>query len=125
MRGSGRSLLRHLAFLGFDRLLGGGVDPPGLEPDRVFRRDRGAPELVPMGDAERRYVIVRDQVIAVLQYPVEGMRVGYQTRPVGRPDQPFDQLVDDLALDPEQVVASLLVGGLRAPIITLLVARRQ
>src|SRR5438874_1227533 len=122
MRVSPPSLLRHFAFLGLDRLLGGGIDPPGLEADRVFRRDRGAPEFVPMGNAERRDVVMRDQVIAVLEDPVERVRMGYQARPIRRSDQLLDQLVDDFAFDAEQVAAALLVGGLRTPIFTLLIA---
>src|SRR5215472_6004035 len=125
MRGSSRSLLRHFAFLGLDRVLGGGIDPPGLEPDRVSGRDGGAPELVPMGHTECRNVVIRDDVIAILQYPVERMGVGHQARPVGRVDQLLDQRVDNLAPDPDQVAAALLVGGLRALILALLVARRQ
>src|SRR5271165_595361 len=117
MCSSSRSLLRYFALPGFDRLFGGGIDPPGLEPDGVFRRGGGTSELVPMGDAERRDVVMRDQVIAILQYSVEGMRVSHQARSVGRPDQILDQLVDGFAFDAHQVAASLLVGGLRAPII--------
>src|SRR4051812_15410404 len=119
------SLLRHFAFLGLDRLLGGRIDPPGLKADRVFWRDGGAPELVPVGNAERGDMVMRDQVIAILQYPVEGVRVGQQAGPVGRPDQSVDQLVDDFAPDAHQGAAALLVGGLRAPIFALLVARGQ
>src|SRR5215831_4378319 len=87
MRGSSRSLLRHFAFLSLDRLIGGGIDPPGLEPDRVSGRDGGAPELVPMGDTECRNVVIRDDVIAILQYPVEGVRVGHEACAVGRTNQ--------------------------------------
>src|SRR5215472_4351333 len=122
MRGSQKSLLRYFAFLGLDRLLGGWIDPPGLEPDCIFRRDRGPAELVPVRDAECRNVVMRDQVIAVLQYTIERMSVGHQARPVGRPDQPFDQLVDDFALDAHQIAAALLVGGLRTPKFALFVA---
>src|SRR5579864_2429825 len=53
--------LRHRAFLRFalfrlDRLLGRGVDPPGIKPDAVFRRHLRTAELVPISHPKRRVV---------------------------------------------------------------------
>src|SRR6516225_5261342 len=121
----GRSLLRRFTLFSLDRLLGCSVDPPGIHADRVFGGDRGAPELVPQRNTEFRDVVVRDQIIAILQYPVERLRMRNEARPVRRPDQLFDEVVDDWAPDAEEISASLLVGGLGAPILALLIAGRQ
>src|SRR6516164_4226344 len=67
---------------------------------------------------------MRDHVIAVLQYSIESAGMSYEARPIGCLDQLLDQLVDHLALDPEQVLAPGLLGSLRSKIVAQLVARR-
>ena len=57
--------------------------------------------------------------------PVERPGMSDEARPIRCPDQFFDQLVDDLVLDSEEVAAAFFVGRLRTPVITLLVAGRQ
>src|ERR1700739_1214008 len=103
-------LLGYLALFGFDRLLGGGVDPPRVQTERIFGGSRRSPELVPRGHTERREVVMRDHVVSILQHAVERAGMGDEARPIRRADQLLDQLIDDLALDPEQVAAALLVG---------------
>src|SRR5207244_12998030 len=98
--------LRDLALFRLDRLLGLRIDPPAVDADAVFRRDLRPPELVPIGDPERRQVKIRDHVIAVLQYPIEGAGAGDEAGPVGRRDQLLDQFVDDRVLDAEQIAAA-------------------
>src|SRR5208282_2028794 len=119
-----RSLLHDLALPGFERLLGGRIDPPGLEADRVFGRDGRAPELVPIRNPKRRNVVMRDQVIPVLQHPVERARPNNEANSVASTDQLLDQRVDHLVPDAEHIAASRLVGRLRAPILALLLTRR-
>ena len=68
---------------------------------------------------------VWDHVVAVLQDPVERAGLGDEALSVRRLDQLFDERVDDLALDPDQVAAAGLVGRFRAPIFALLIAGRQ
>src|SRR5262249_4989523 len=115
----------YLALLRFDRLLGFRVDPPGVETKAVFRRNFRPPELVPGGHPERGVMKIRDYVIAVLQDPIERVGVRDQAGAVGGADQLLDQLVDDRALDPDQVAAAVLVGRFRTPEFALFVARRQ
>src|SRR5262249_22201356 len=63
--------------------------------------------------------------IAILQDPIERMRMPNEARPVRRTDQLLDELVDDWASDAEEISTSLLVGGLGAPILALLITGRQ
>src|SRR5688500_11600748 len=98
--------LRRLALFCLDGLLGFRVDPPGVETDAVFRRYRRPPELVPVGDEILAGVEIRDHVIAVLQHPVERVRMRDQAGAVRRLDQLLDQFVDRRALDAEQVAAA-------------------
>src|SRR5439155_19337921 len=98
-----RLSLGRLALFCLDGLLGFGVDPPGIEADAVFGRDLRAAVLVPISDPERRQVKVRDDVIAVLQDPIERAGMGDEAGAVGRTDQLLDQFVDDRALDAQEV----------------------
>src|SRR3974390_911089 len=89
----GRSLLRYLTLLCFDRLLGARVDPPSIQADRIFGRDGRAPELVPIRHAKRGDVVMRDNIISVLQHPIEGAGVSDEACPIRRLDQLLDKLV--------------------------------
>ena len=51
--------------------------------------------------------------------------MGDEARAVRGSDQLLDQRVDRRALDPQQVAAARLVGGMRPPEFALLVAGRQ
>src|SRR6516162_9145405 len=66
-----------------------------------------------------------DDVIAVLQYPIQSAGMSDDACPVGSLDQLLDQFVDDRTLDAEDIAAALLVGRRRAEKLALLVARRQ
>src|SRR5689334_12341614 len=65
-----------LALFGFDRLFGFRVDPPRIEADAVFRRDLGAAELVPIGNARHVGVVMRDHVVSPLQHAIERAGAG-------------------------------------------------
>ena len=81
LRTSVRSLLRHLALLRLDRLLGFGIDPPGIEADaRISARPAGGGTCPNRRRGTPPDVKLRDHVIAVLQHPVERMRVGDEAR---------------------------------------------
>src|SRR6266478_2351717 len=121
---AGSLLLNDLAFFSLDRLLGGRIYPPGIQSDCVFRCDGRSPVLVPIRHTKGRDVIMRDYIISILQYPIERARVGDKARPIGRLDQLLDQRIDDLALDAEHVLASLLVCGDRPEIVAQLIPRR-
>src|SRR6516165_8153225 len=94
-------LLRHLAFLRRDRLLGMRIHPPSVNAQAVFRRGLRTTELVPIRHPESSEMELWDHVIAVLQYPIENVCVSDEARPVGCPDYLLDQLVDDRAFDAE------------------------
>src|SRR6266542_6795787 len=51
-----------------------GVDPPGVESERVLRRDGGATEAIPVRDAEGLEVEVRDDVEPPQQHAIERAR---------------------------------------------------
>ncbi len=67
----GDRLLRRLALAAGERCLLLGVEPPGVEAERVLRHDRRTAELVPVGDAEGLDVPVRDDVLAPQEDAVE------------------------------------------------------
>src|SRR4029450_11412928 len=90
----GDRLLRHLALAAGERCLLLGVEPPGVEAERVLRHDRRTAELVPVGDAEGLDVPVGDDVLAPQEDAVERSGASHQAGPVGRLDDQVDELVD-------------------------------
>src|SRR6516225_5492698 len=119
------SLLRYFALFCLDRLLRVGIHPPSVDAQTVFRCGLRTTELVPIRHPERSEMELRDHVVAVLQDAVERPRVGDEARPVRRPDQLFNHLVDDRALDAENIATSRLVGNWRTEKFALLVTGRQ
>ena len=95
---------------------------------RPIGRDQyvGPAELVPVGEPVDLDLPVRDHVVAPQQHPIE--RLGARSpapRACRRCDDRLDQHVDGRVLDAGEVAAARRLGGLRAPVVALLVARRS